>query len=168
MIPPKAIKKVKIKFHLELAAGFLIAYKVFPRTPEGIRQAEKTAASKDTWIAPSDFPEYYDGIDDDLLKGRETDGILAIRNHLKEFYGISSAGAEVAVDTRVSAPAPAEKKNNRPATPSGIQIQWFSLNQVGPSVWEKLKAQLTGKGYFSEVNLSEKDADKLIANIKKS
>ena len=168
MIPPKAIKKVKNEIHLEIAAGSLIAYGVFPQTAEGIQKAKETAASKDTWLAPSDLPEYYDGIDNDLITGKETDGIRAIRRHLKDFYDISSAGTEVAVDTRVSAPAPAEKKNNRPATPSGIQIQWFSLNQVGPSVWEKLKAQLTGKGYFSEVNLSEKDADELIANIKKS
>jgi len=168
MIPPKAIKKVKNEIHLEIAAGSLIAYGVFPQTSEGIQKAKETAASKDTWLAPSDLPEYYDTIENDLIIGKETEGIRAIRRHLKEFYDISSAGAEVAVDTRVSAPAPAEKKNNRPATPAGIQIHWFSLNQVGPSVWETLKAQLTGKGYFSEVDLSEKDADKLIANIKKS
>lgn len=168
MIPPKAIKKVKNEIHLEIAAGSLIAYGVFPQTAEGIQKAKETAASKDTWLAPSDLPEYYDGIDNDLITGKETDGIRAIRRHLKDFYGISSAGTEVAVDTRVSAPAPAEKKNNRPATPSGIQIQWFLIDQVGPTTWKRLKAQLTGDGYFSEVNLSEKDADELIANIKKS
>lgn len=168
MIPQKAIKKVKNEIHLEIAAGSLVAYGVFPQTSEGIQKANETAASKDTWLAPSDLPEYYDAIENDLIIGKETDGIRAIRRHLKEFYGISSAGAEVAIDTRVSTPAPVEQKNNRPATPAGIQIHWFSLNQVGPSVWATLKAQLTGKGYFSEVDLSEKDADKLIANIKKS
>lgn len=158
MIPPKAIKKVKNEIHLEIAAGSLIAYGVFPQTNEGIQQAKETAASKDTWLAPSDLPEYYKDIDNDLLIGNETEGIRAIRRHLKEFYGISSARAEVPVDTR----------SLRPATPAGIQIQWFSLNQVGLSVWERLKAQLIGKGYFSEVNLPEKDADELIENIKKS
>jgi murein DD-endopeptidase MepM/ murein hydrolase activator NlpD len=158
MIPKNAIKKVKNDIHLEIAAGSLLAYGVFPQTAEGIQRAKETAASKDTWLAPSDLPEYYANIDDDLLKGRENDAIRAIRKTLKEFYGISSAGTEDYVDTRSS----------RPATPAGIEITWFSFNQVGPSVWETLKAQLTGKGYFSEVDLSEKDADKLIANIKKS
>ena len=158
MIPPKAIKKVKNEVHLEIAAGSLIAYGVFPQTSEGIQKAKETAASKDTWLAPSDLPEYYDTIENDLIIGKETEGIRAIRRHLKEFYGISSAGTEGYIDTRSS----------RPATPASIEIQWFSITQVGPSVWEKLKAQLTGKGYFSEVNLSEKDADELIANIKKS
>lgn len=158
MIPAKAIKKVKNDIHLEIAAGSLIAYGVFPSTNDGIQKAKQTAASKDTWLAPSDLPEYYEGIDNDLITGKETDGIRAIRRHLKEFYNISSAGTEGYVDTRFSRPTP----------PAGIQIQWFSINQVGPTTWERLKAQLTGKGYFSEVNLSEKDADELIANIKKS
>ena len=158
MIPKNAIKKVKNDIHLEIAAGSLLAYGVFPQTAEGIQRAKETAASKDTWLAPSDLPEYYANIDDDLLKGRENDAIRAIRKTLKEFYGISSVGTEDYVDTRSS----------RPATPADIEITWFSFNQVGPSVWVKLKAQLTGKGYFSEVNLSEKDADELIANIKKS
>ena len=159
MIPKNAIKKVRNDIHLEIAAGSLIAYGVFPQTSEGIQRAKETAASKDTWLAPSDLPEYYADIDSDLLMGKENDAIRAIRRTLKEFYGISSAGAETAIDTR---------KPSRPAVPAGIQIQWFSITQVGPNVWEKLKAQLTGKGYFSEVNLSEKDADELISNIKKS
>jgi murein DD-endopeptidase MepM/ murein hydrolase activator NlpD len=134
MIPPKAIKKVKNEIHLEIAAGSLLAYGVFPQTAEGIQRAKETAASKDTWLAPSDLPEYYANIDDDLLKGRENDAIRAIRRHLKEFYGISSAGFEVAVDTRVSKPtappppkekiivkAPVTKKVNHPKLPPHLQ-----------------------------------------------
>lgn len=138
MIPPKAIKKVKNEVHLEIAAGSLVAYGVFPQTSEGIQKAKETAASKDTWLAPSDLPEYYDGIDNDLIIGNETDGIRAIREHLKEFYGISSipaAGVEVAVDTRVSKPtspsqpekkevvvkAPVTKKVNHPKLPPHLQ-----------------------------------------------
>ena len=158
MIPKNAIKKVKNDIHLEIAAGSLIAYGVFPQTDEGIRKAKETAASKDTWLAPSDLPEYYADIDSDLLMGKENDAIRAIRKTLKEFYGISSAGTEQSIDTRISRPEP----------PAGIKINWYDIYQVGDKVWEKLKAQLTGKGYFSEVNLSEKDADELISNIKKS
>lgn len=101
MIPKNAIKKVKNEIHLEIAAGALLAYGVFPQTQEGIQLAKETAASKDTWLAPSGLPEYYDGIDSDLIVGKENDAILAIRKHLKEFYGISSAGSETATDTRV-------------------------------------------------------------------
>jgi hypothetical protein len=105
MIPPKAIKKVKNETHLEMAAGFLLFYKIFPRTNEGIEQAKKTAASKDTWLAPSDLPEYYGDIDSDIMMGRENDAIRAIRNHFKEFYGLSSAGTADFEDTQVYTPA---------------------------------------------------------------
>jgi hypothetical protein len=104
MIPEKAIKKVRNDIHLEIAAGSLLAYGVFPQTAEGIQRAKETAASKDTWLAPSDLPEYYANIDDDLLKGRENDAIRAIRRTLKEFYGIekpSSAGTVDFIDTSV-------------------------------------------------------------------
>lgn len=104
MIPPKAIKKVKNEIHLEIAAGSLIAYGIFPQTSEGIQKAKETAASKDTWLAPSDLSEYYDGIDNDLITGKETDGIRAIRRHLEEFYGISSAEIIDDIDTNVVTP----------------------------------------------------------------
>ena len=58
--------------------------------------------------------------------------------------------------------------------PSKLPIRWFPVNQIGIQTWGKLKARLTGKKnefagkYFSFVNLSESDADKLIENIKKS
>lgn len=158
MIPSKAIKKVKNEVHLEIAAGSLVAYGVFPQTNEGIQKAKETAASKDTWLAPSDLPEYYNGIDNDLIIGNETDGIRAIRRHLQEFYGLT----------------PSKQKDNKPNTPAGLPIHWYPINQVGERTWRKLKAQLTGikdelfGKLYSFVNLSERDADKLIENIKKS
>lgn len=169
MIPKNAIKKVKNDIHLEIAAGSLIAYGVFPQTAEGIQKAKETAASKDTWLAPSDLPEYYDGIDSDLLTGKENDAIRAIRKTLKEFYGISSAGTEGSIDTRVS----------RPATPPGLldpKYPWQPVHQVGPAVWLRLKGKLTGRKipelgneqFTSYVKLSDDDANKLIENIKKS
>jgi serine/threonine protein kinase len=158
----KAIRPIKKngRDNTELAVSSLISYRVFPHTTEGIQKAEKIISAHDMWLVPSLMDGYYyNGIDSDLMTGNMTPGIRFIANAMREFYGISSSGTESAIDTRKSA---------RPNTPPGIKINWFSLNQVGPSVWMKLKAQLTGKGYFSEVNLSEKDADELIANIKKS
>lgn len=57
--------------------------------------------------------------------------------------------------------------------PSKLPIKWFTVDQIGVSTWGKLKAKLTGiksqfGNYFSHVNISESDADKLIENIKKS
>lgn len=101
MIPEKAIKKITKPAHLEIAVGSLIAYGVFPQTTEGIEKAKALVVTKDTWLAPSSLPNYYDGIDSDLMAGRETPGILNIRQKLKEFYGISS-GSELAVDTRIT------------------------------------------------------------------
>jgi hypothetical protein len=56
--------------------------------------------------------------------------------------------------------------------PSGLPIVWFPVSSTGKKVWGILKARLTGKKsefghFFSEVNLSDADADKLIKNIKK-
>ena len=165
MIPAKAIKPIRKngRDSTEIAVGTLVAYRVFPQSQEGIEQAKQLIASSDEWLVPSMLPEYYDGIDSDLMTGKENDAIRAITKQLKEFYGISSAGTEAALDTRSSRPQP----------PSGIPINWFTTNQVGGKTWGVLKAQLTGKknefgNYFSEVNLPEKDADELIKNIKKS
>lgn len=57
--------------------------------------------------------------------------------------------------------------------PSKLPITWFTVDQIGVLTWGKLKAKLTGiksqfGNYFSHVNISESDADKLIENIKKS
>ena len=57
--------------------------------------------------------------------------------------------------------------------PSGLSVKWFSFNQVGEKTWIILKAKLTGKkqpdgkSYYSEVRLSDKEADTIIRNIKK-
>ena len=173
MIPAKAIKKVKNEIHLEIAAGSLIAYGVFPQTSEGIQKAKETAASKDTWLAPSDLPEYYDGIDNDLITGNETEGIRAIRRHLKEFYGISSAGTETAEDTRVVEPeikisdepkTKSTKTANHPKLPSHLQrvhsrYMWgqhgvYDLefeSDIDKAIYHSLVSTKTDKeGYYSK------------------
>ena len=173
MIPPKAIKKVKNEIHLEIAAGSLIAYGVFPQTSEGIQKAKETAASKDTWLAPSDLPEYYDTIENDLIIGKETDGIRAIRRHLKDFYGISSASVETPVDTRVVEPeikisdelkAKQNRKVNHPKLPPHLQrvhsrYMWgqhgvFDLefkSDIDKAIYHSLVSSKTDKeGYYSK------------------
>jgi muramidase (phage lysozyme) len=57
--------------------------------------------------------------------------------------------------------------------PSGLPVKWFTFNQVSEKTWIILKAKLTGKkqpdgkSYYSEVRLSDKEADTIIRNIKK-
>ena len=87
-VPNKAVKKFTKPSHREIAAGILIAYGLFPRTNEGIAQAEKLIAGRETWLAPSNLPNYYDNIESDLMTGKETAGIVNIRMLLKEFYGL--------------------------------------------------------------------------------
>ena len=105
MIPEKAIKPIvkNGRDNTEIAVGTLIAYGVFPQTNEGIQKAKDTIAANDNWLVPSLLPNYYDGIDSDLLVGRETPGIINIRGLLKQFYKIS-AGTEDFVDTQVYTP----------------------------------------------------------------
>ena len=71
-IPNKAVKKIKNDIHREIAAGILIAYGLFPRTNEGIAAAQRLIAGRETWLAPSDLPNYYDNIESDLMTGKET------------------------------------------------------------------------------------------------
>ena len=103
MIPEKAIKPIikNGRDNTEIAVGSLIAYGVFPQTQEGIQKAKDTIAANDNWLVPSLLPNYYDGIDSDLIVGRETAGIIFIRNALKEFYKLS-AGTQDFVDTSVT------------------------------------------------------------------
>ena len=119
MIPPEAIKPIISKGgrdSTELAVGTLIAYRVLPHTNEGIDKAKKLIADSDNWLVPSLLPEFYNDIDSDLMTGKETPGIIAIQNHLKEFYGLTtpSAGTQDFVDTRVEqtkVQPPTEKKS---------------------------------------------------------
>ena len=96
-IPSKAIKKFKKDIHREIAAGILIAYGLFPRTNEGIAKAQRLIAGRETWLAPSELPNYYDNIESDLMIGRETAGIVNIRMILKEFYGLDNKPSAITV-----------------------------------------------------------------------
>lgn len=103
MIPQKAIKKFTKDAHREIVVGHLLAYGFFPQTSDGIDKAKKFAAGLDQWIAPSDLPNYYDGLESDLMTGKETAGIRNIRMILDEFYfgGEESKPEEIPVEIEV-------------------------------------------------------------------
>lgn len=150
MIPPNAIKPIISKGgrdSTELAVGTLIAYRVLPHTNEGIDKAKKLIADSDNWLVPSLLPEFYNDIDSDLMTGKETPGIIAIQNHLKEFYGLTtpSAGTQDFVDTRVEqtkVQPPTEKKVEKvklpeePEQPSTIKIPQAHYIQGQRGRWE--------------------------------
>ena len=100
-IPDKAIRRFdkspsKEATYRQIATSTLLSYGIFPQTTEGIEEAKRFIASQDEMLLPSELPNYYEGIDSDLLTGKETAGIINIRETLKEFYGFSNA----IVDTR--------------------------------------------------------------------
>lgn len=109
-IPGKAIKKLdrfssRYGIYRDIATSDLLAYGIFPQTTEGIEKAKKFVDTLDEILLPSELPNYYDGIDSDLLVGKETAGIINIKETLKEFYGFNN---EI-VDTRVSVYKPEDK-----------------------------------------------------------
>jgi murein DD-endopeptidase MepM/ murein hydrolase activator NlpD/serine/threonine protein kinase len=91
VLPKEAIKPVKKngRDNTEIAVGILIAYGVFPHTQEGIKKAEEAVASNPNWVVPSMLPNYYDDIETDLMRGKETNGIIFIRNILISFYKVN-------------------------------------------------------------------------------
>ena len=144
MIPPEAIKPIISKSgrdNTELAVGTLIAYRVVPQTQEGIQKAKDTIAANDNWLVPSLLPNYYDGIDSDLMTGKETAGIINISGLLKEFYGLTTKTAEVetAVDTRVKQP---------PATPTPSATDTRVSQPIAAK--EKKKNNLKPKPYAKD------------------
>jgi hypothetical protein len=175
MIPEKAIKKFNRPSYREIAVGTLISYGIFPQTQEGIEKAKKLIADKDEWLAPSELPNYYDGIDSDLLTGRETAGIIFIRNTLNEFYGITplSAGTTDFVDTSVpTTTTPKEKKKNKlqpkPYAKDNVdrwsRLTGYELDSLDDYTRDQIRA-LASK-YGVKRYSSYKDKGKLIEAIK--
>ena len=116
-IPSKAVKKIKNDFHREIAAGILISYGLFPRTNEGIAAAQRLIAGRDTWLAPSDLPNYYNDIDSDLIMGKETAGIQNIRMLLREFYGLNDTEPKKEPQLKPAKPQVNNKPKKEPETP---------------------------------------------------
>jgi GH24 family phage-related lysozyme (muramidase) len=99
-VPSSAIKKVKTKTrdNTEVAVIVLIKYGVF--RPYDIDKAIAAVNSKDTWVAPSNLPDYTDQIENDIAVGRETPEILAIRKIIAEHYDINLEEKEELVEEK--------------------------------------------------------------------
>ena len=102
MIPQKAIKQFSKPSHREIGVGHMLSYGFFLSDDRGREEAKKFVDSLDQWVAPSQLPNYYDGIESDLLTGKETAGIINIRNILDEFYfGDDPTVEEIPVEVEV-------------------------------------------------------------------
>lgn len=102
MIPQKAIKQFSKPSHREIVVGHMLSYGFFLSDDRGREEAKKFVDSLDQWVAPSQLPNYYDGIESDLLTGKETAGIINIRNILDEFYfGDDPTVEEIPVEVEV-------------------------------------------------------------------
>ena len=154
MIPPEAIKPIISKGgrdSTELAVGTLIAYRVVPQTQEGIDKAKKIIANSKEWLVPSTHPEYYNDIDSDLMVGKETPGILAIQNHLKEFYGLTTPSVvkKPVADTKVKQP-PAAPPDPTPTPSAGTQDFVDTRVEKPATTKEKKKNNLKPKPYAKD------------------
>ena len=139
MIPQKAIKKIKNDVHREIVAGHLIAYGFFPQTTEGIDQAKKFVAGLDQWLAPSDLPNYYDGLESDLMTGRETAGIRNIKMLMEQFYFGGGAEAsqepeEIPVEVEI-----VEVEQQQPDEPIVVKIEAPFENPSNPRVPRRIR-----------------------------
>lgn len=137
MIPQKAIKKIKNDIHREIVVGHLLAYGFFPQTSEGIDQAKRFAAGLDQWIAPSDLPNYYDGLESDLMTGRETAGIRNIKMILENFYfggGSADEPEEIPVELEV-----VEVEQKDPDEPVVVTVEAPFENPVRPGAPRRIR-----------------------------
>lgn len=124
MIPDKAIKKFTKPSHREIVVGHLLAYGFFPQTSDGIDKAKKFVDGLDEWLAPSNLPNYYDGIESDLMTGKETAGIRNIKMLMEEFYFSESSESEPDIELEVVEvePEPVVQVEATPAPPEQEEV----------------------------------------------
>jgi len=143
--PQSAVKKFTKPAHREIAVGIVLAYGLFPRTNDGVEKAKRFIASRTTWLAPSELPNYYDEIESDLMTGKETAGIVNIRMILREFYGIPEERDKV---IPVEIVKPSNKKETKPTKkePTTGETQIYKPeDKFVDDVTEKLDKKLEEK-----------------------
>jgi hypothetical protein len=142
MIPPNAIKPVITKRgrdYTDIAVGIIISYGVIPsvgRNEEAKKQARELVTQKGQWISPSDLPEYDSNVDSNLVMGLDSPAIIAIRNIIKEFYGVSTQAPQKIVQ-KVEVVKPQPVQQPEPAKPKKDNTQVFTPPPQPPSFSRK-------------------------------
>jgi GH24 family phage-related lysozyme (muramidase) len=135
-VPSSAIKKIKTKTrdNTQTAILVLIRYGVF--SSYDIDKAIAAVNSKDTWIAPSNLPDYTDRIENDIAIGRETPEIVAIRKIIAKHYDIDLEEEDEIVEEKQEViPDASEKEKNNDETkknpPGALVVATPPKKEVG-------------------------------------
>jgi hypothetical protein len=129
-VPPSAIKKLKTntRDYTQTAVIVLIKYGVF--RAQDVDDAIAAVNSKNTWIAPSNLPDYDDSIENDIIIGKQNPTITKIRNIIAAHYGINLEEEELVEETQELIEDTSEQEENKKSPPSTLVVSNISKKQV--------------------------------------
>jgi GH24 family phage-related lysozyme (muramidase) len=128
-VPPSAIKKLKTntRDYTQTAVIVLIKYGVF--RAQDVDDAIAAVNSKNTWIAPTNLPDYDDSIENDIVIGKENPAITKIRNIIAAHYGINLE-EELVEETQELIKDTSEQEVNKKSPPGALVVSNISKKQV--------------------------------------
>jgi GH24 family phage-related lysozyme (muramidase) len=128
-VPPSAIKKLKTntRDYTQTAVIVLIKYGVF--RAQDVDDAIAAVNSKNTWIAPTNLPDYDDSIENDIVIGKENPAITKIRNIIAAHYGINLE-EELVEETQELIKDTSEQEVNKKSPPDALVVSNISKKQV--------------------------------------
>jgi hypothetical protein len=128
-VPPSAIKKLKTntRDYTQTAVIVLIKYGVF--RAQDVDNAIAAVNSKNTWIAPSNLPDYDDSIENDIIIGKQNPTITKIRNIIAAHYGINLE-EELVEETQELIEDTSEQEENKKSPPGALVVSNISKKQV--------------------------------------
>jgi GH24 family phage-related lysozyme (muramidase) len=129
-VPPSAIKKLKTntRDYTQTAVIVLIKYGVF--RAQDVDDAIAAVNSKNTWIAPTNLPDYDDSIENDIIIGKQNPTITKIRNIIAAHYGINLEEEELVEETQELIEDTSEQEENKKSPPSALVVSNISKKQV--------------------------------------
>jgi hypothetical protein len=132
-VPPSAIKKLKTntRDYTQTAVIVLIKYGVF--RAQDIDDAIAAVNSKNTWIAPTNLPDYDDSIENDIVIGKQNPKIIKIRNIIAAHYDINLE-EELIEEPQELVENTSEREvndeKNKKSSPSALVVSNISKKQV--------------------------------------
>jgi GH24 family phage-related lysozyme (muramidase) len=128
-VPPSAIKKLKTntRDYTQTAVIVLIKYGVF--RAQDVDDAIAAVNSKNTWIAPSNLPDYDDSIENDIIIGKQNPTITKIRNIIAAHYGINLE-EELVEETQELIEDTSEQEENKKSPAGALVVSNISKKQV--------------------------------------
>jgi hypothetical protein len=129
-VPPSAIKKLKTntRDYTQTAVIVLIKYGVF--RAQDVDDAIAAVNSKNTWIAPSNLPDYDDSIENDIIIGKQNPTITKIRNIIAAHYGINLEEEELVEETQELIEDTSEQEENKKSPAGALVVSNIPKKQV--------------------------------------